>query len=234
MKSSDVGALTMPYVGSIIALKCTRPNGPKGGELREVILRDVFTVENELHVEEPMAKKKATGKSGKGKGKKATPKGKKDKKGEKPAPTPPAPTPAVLVAPIYFPISMRLGNVFGDYSALEVGIHIPIFGDISNFEKKIDEAMPKIVGKIQRTMNDITVGSGFGPCWAIADAPPQAAPPVPAQVPPPAQGQQGQAPQGAGQPQFGQGQQQQGTAQPGPTGSSVAGFPQSPGQGQQG
>lgn len=185
----------MPFVGCITAFKVTKRGGKKS---KELILREPFTLENKLHVEEPMKKKSK-------KGKKST--AKKDEKT-----TPPAPVSAVLVAPIYFPISMTLAGVFGEYSSLEVGIHLPIYGNLTDFEKKIDEAMPRIVGKIQSIMNQITVGSGFGPCWNIAEPNPSAQ--IPAST-----GQQGMGPAA-----------QQLGHQTGQTGSSVAGFPPSPNQ----
>lgn len=213
----------MSYVGCIVAVKVTKQGG------REVILREPFTVDSEIQVEELMAKKPK--KTSKGKSKKGA-----TKKGEKTStPAPPAPVSSVLVAPIYLPINMRLAGVFGEFSSLEVGIHLPIYGNLTDFEKKIDEAMPRIVGKLQGLMNQITVGSGFGPCWTTSESNPPAQTPAPAGMGPAPQGQTGPPPtqqfgQQQGQPQG----QQQSTAQPGPTGSSVAGFPPSPGQQQQG
>ena len=88
---------------------------------------------------------------------------------------------------ITFYIGEKLPEVFGQYSSLEVGIGLKIPGDPAKFEGQIDQVLPRIVMKIQSTMNLIAQGSGFKAIWgsqqiAAAAAPalaqPQGQPPA--------------------------------------------------------
>jgi len=169
MESSSVGTHRISLLGSIIAIRHVT------GQPDEILLKESFEIEQDM--EELMAKKKS------GTALKAEP-----KKSTKPAEV--QPTVIQIHAPMVFRISEKLSGVFGDYSSLEVGIDIPILPTGKPFEDNIDNLFPRMVVKIQDTMNRISIGSGFGPCWATA---PQAA--APQQGFTPDQGQaQGQIP----------------------------------------
>lgn len=144
----------MPSTGSIYAIKRIR------GQPNETLLKEAVVFDHE--VEGVMAKKKAV---------KADKKTKLESKG-------------TMEFPMIFNVAQRLGGVFGDFSSLEVGISLPIFlgkDGFEAFEGKIDTVMPSVVRKIQKTMNDITVGSGYTLCWRSAQPPPSEFPPSPNQ-----------------------------------------------------
>jgi len=163
MESSSAKTHLISLLGSVTAIKRIK------GQPDEVLLREAFEIEQDM--EEIMAKKKT------GTAASTTP-----KKSTKPV----AAQPVIIQihTPMIFRINETLAGVFGEYSSLQVGIDIPILPNGKPFEENIDTLMPRIVTKIQDTMNRISIGSGFGPCWATA---PQAAPPQPGFDP--AQGQ---------------------------------------------
>lgn len=84
---------------------------------------------------------------------------------------------------ITFYIGEKLPEVFGQYSSLEVGIGLKIPGDPAKFEGQIDQVLPRIVMKIQSTMNLIAQGSGFKAIWG-KQQPVIVETPAPAQQPP--------------------------------------------------
>lgn len=144
----------MPSTGSIYAIKRIR------GQPNETLLKEAIVFDHE--VEGVMAKKKAV---------KADKKTKSESKG-------------TMEFPMIFNVAQRLAGVFGEFSSLEVGISLPIFLGEDGFEafgEKIDTVMPSVVRKIQKTMNDITVGSGYALCWGSAQPPPSEFPPSPNQ-----------------------------------------------------
>ena len=156
MESSSAKTHLISSLGSVTATKRVK------GQPDEVLLKEAFEIEQDM--EEIMAKKKAVTAT--------TAAPKKSTKSTKPITA--QPVIVKLQVPMVFRISERLAGVFGEYSSLEVGIDIPIFPNGQPFEDNIDNLMPRMVTKIQDTMNRISIGSGFGPCWAT---PPQHAAP---------------------------------------------------------
>ena len=82
----------------------------------------------------------------------------------------PAPTPVDITKQglVSFKIGEKLAGVFGEYTSLEMEIGLMVPGDPSHFEAVIDKFLPRVVLKIQGTMNQIAVGSGFKSVWGDA------------------------------------------------------------------
>lgn len=70
---------------------------------------------------------------------------------------------------VSFRLSEKLPNAFGEYSSLDMEIGLVIPGDPNQFEAMIDKFLPRVVLKIQGTMNQITTGSGFKALWVGAN-----------------------------------------------------------------
>lgn len=96
-----------------------------------------------------------------------------------PAQPPVQPIDITKAGTVDFAIGEKLPGVFGEYSSLDVQIGLSIPCDPNNFEKMIDKFLPRIVLKVQTTMNAIAQGSGYKAVWDQSQTPPSAIPTTP-------------------------------------------------------
>lgn len=66
---------------------------------------------------------------------------------------------------IRFGINMRVPEVFGAYSSLEVSVSLEGEGDINNFEEFNNQLMERAVTWTRSSINDISVAAGGNPVF---------------------------------------------------------------------
>ena len=66
---------------------------------------------------------------------------------------------------VSFQVEETIAGVFGDYSSLKMLIGLRFPGNVENFEEEIDRFLPRALVKMQGTMNQIAVESGFPEVW---------------------------------------------------------------------